>query len=109
MPGVVGETIYLPEEVEDLDEGVQGAFMKFLGSRDRHEITGCVLVSLLTGMKDGVKPTVGLLQNEDAVAHFEFLEEFGVIPARLQMTGYFLPDEGVKAFRESRTNPSATA
>lgn len=109
MPGVVGETIYLPEEVEDLDEGVQGAFMKFLGSRDRHEITGCVLVSLLTGMKDGVKPTVGLLQNEDAVAHFEFLEEFGVIPARLQMTGYFLPEEGVKAFRESRTNPSATA
>ena len=109
MPGVVGETIYLPEEVEDLDEGVQGAFMKFLGSRDRHEITGCVLVSLLTGMKDGVKPTVGRLQNEDAVAHFEFLEEFGVIPARLQMTGYFLPDEGVKAFRESLTNPSATA
>jgi hypothetical protein len=109
MPGVVGETIYLPEEVEDLDEGVQGAFMKFLGSRDRHEITGCVLVSLLTGMKEGVKPTVGLLQNEDAVAHFGFLEEFGVIPARLQMTGYFLPDEGVKTFRESRTNPSATA
>jgi len=83
--------------------------MKFLGSRDRHEITGCVLVSLLTGMKEGVKPTVGLLQNDDAVAHFEYLEEFGVIPARLQMTGYFLPDEGVKTFRESRTNPSATA
>lgn len=107
LPGVVGETIYLPEGVEDLDEGVQGAFMHFLGSRDKHEITGCVLVSLLTGLKEGVKPTLGPLQNEDAVAHFEFLEEFGVVPARLQMSGFFLSDEGVAAFRDKLKNPSA--
>jgi amino acid adenylation domain-containing protein len=109
LPDVVGETIYLPEEVEDLDEGVQGAFMKFLGSRDKNEITGCVLVSLLTGMKEGVKPTIGPLQNEDAVAHFEFLEEFGVVPARLQISGYFLPDEGVRAFRDRLKNSSTPA
>ena len=109
LPGVVGETIYLPEEVEDLDEGVQGAFMKFLGSRDKHEITGCVLVSLLTGMKPEVQPTLGTLRNEDALAHFRFLEEFGVLPARLQMSGYFLAEEGVKAFSRSGKNPSATA
>ena len=109
LPGVVGETIFLPEEVEDLDEGVQGAFMKFLGSRDKHEITGCVLVSLLTGLKEGVSPTVGPLENLDAVAHFEFLEEFGVVPARLQMTGFFLPEEGVSAFRDAQRKPTTTA
>lgn len=108
MPAVVGETIFLPEEVEDLDEGVQGAFMKFLGSRDKHEITGCVLVSLLTGLKEGVLPTVGPLQNSDAIAHFEFLEEFGVLPARLQMTGFFLSEERVTTFREVQRKPSTT-
>ena len=109
LPGVVGETIFIPEEVEDLDEGVQGAFMKFLGSRDKHEITGCVLVSLLTGLKEGVSPTIGPLENRDAIAHFEFLEEFGVVPARLQMTGFFLPEEAVTAFRDKQSKPTTTA
>ena len=80
-----------------------------VGSRDKHEITGCVLVSLLTGLKEGVSPTVGPLENLDAVAHFEFLEEFGVVPARLQMTGFFLPEEGVSAFRDAQRKPTTTA
>lgn len=109
MPKVVAETIYLPEEVEDMDDSVQMSFMKFLGSRDKSEITGCVLVSLLTGLSDDVAPTLGELENEDAVAHYEYLEELGVTPAKLQMTGFFLPEEGISAFREKQLGSSAAS
>ena len=109
MPNVVAETIYLPEDAEDVDESVQLGFMKFLGSRDRREITGCVLVSLITGMSDDVEPTLGPLENDDALAHYEYLEEIGVEPAKLQMNGYFLPEEGRSKFRDGQKDVSPTS
>lgn len=106
LPGVVGETIYLPKDLEGLDEGVQTAFLNFLGSRDRHEITGCVLASLVTGKAEGVVATVGPLENGDARAHYDYLTEFGAVPAKLQMSGFFLPEESINAFRDGKKNPS---
>jgi amino acid adenylation domain-containing protein len=109
MPDVVAETIYVPEEVEEVEEEVQASFFKFLGSRDRHEITGCVLVSLLTSQGDNVAPTLGPLENADALAHFEYLEEIMAGPARLQMSGFFLPETGVTSFRDNRRDPSTAS
>ena len=109
MPDVVGETIYLPDELEEMDDAVQMSFMKFLGSRDKQEITGCVLVSLLTGLGEDVEPTLGPLDNDDALAHYEYLDELGVTPAKLQMTGFFLPEEGVEEFRQKRLGSSTTS
>lgn len=109
MPGVVSETIYIPDEVEELSDNLETGFIQFLGSRDKHEITGCVLVSLLTGRNAAVKPTLGPLTNEDAVAHFQLLEELGIKPAKLQMSGFFLPDEKVKAFREGEKDATAAS
>lgn len=100
LPGVVGETIYLPENLDGLDETAQTAFLNFLGSRDRHEITGCVLASLVTGRKAGVEATTGPLGPVDAKAHYDYLVEFGAQPAKLQMSGFFLPEDAVTAFRE---------
>ena len=82
--------------------------MKFLASRDKREITGCVLVSLLTGA-EGVEPTLGPLENEDALAHYEHLDKLGVKPARLQMGGFFLPEEGITFFRDRRSGTSTTS
>ncbi|MCB1205280.1 MAG: amino acid adenylation domain-containing protein [Verrucomicrobiae bacterium] len=104
LSGVVGETIYLPEDLEGLDEGVQTAFLNFLGGRDRHEITGCVLASLVTGRKEGVEATLGALENDDAQAHYDYLNEFGATPAKLQMSGFFLPEEAIAAFREGKAH-----
>ncbi|MEM7602404.1 MAG: phosphopantetheine-binding protein, partial [Verrucomicrobiota bacterium] len=109
MTDVVAETIYLPEGVEEMSEAVQMSFIKFLSSRDKNEITGCVLVSLLTGLSDEVEPTLGPLENADALAHYEYLEELGVTPAKLQMTGFFLPEDGISAFREKRLGSSAAS
>lgn len=98
---VVKETIYLPEDAEEMADGLEGGFIRFLAGRDKSEITGCVLVSLLTGGKPEIKPTLGQLEVADAVAHYRYLDELGITPARLQMAGYFLPEEKIDAFRDS--------
>ncbi|MEM7601281.1 MAG: hypothetical protein AAF357_07670, partial [Verrucomicrobiota bacterium] len=108
MPELVKETIYLPEDMGDFGDGVEQRFLQFLASRDSHEITGCILVSLLTHLAEEVEPTLGLLENEDALAHYEYLEEFGVTPAKLQMPGFFLPDSGVESFRKQERGSSTT-
>lgn len=109
LPDTVSETIYLPdEEVEQLPESVQNAFLHFLGSRDRREITGCVLVSLLTGQVPGVKPTLGRVGIEDALAHYQHLEKIGVQPAKLQMNGFFLPEEKVEEFCQRETGQESS-
>ena len=106
MSNVVNETIYLPDEAEDVDESVQEAFSKFLASRDKNEITGCVLVSLLTGSNEALSSTVGPLEHKEAVAHYEALEEMGVTPAKLQMSGFFLPGKGIDSFLNNERDAS---
>ena len=100
-PGIVKETIYLPEAAETASEAAQTGLIRFLAGRDASEITGCVLVSLLTGQKPEVKATLGPLAVEDAAAHYAYLIELGIEPARLQMQGWFLPEDKVEAFGAS--------
>ena len=107
MPEVVRETIYLPEGVEEMEDAVQFSFLKFLSGRDKNEITGCVLVSLLSNLGEEIEPTLGPLENDDALAHYGFLEDMDVASARLQMAGYFLPEKGISEFREKRQGSSA--
>ena len=102
MPAVVEETVYLPEDAEELAEGMEGGFLQFLGSRDKREITGCVLVSLLTGAAKKVKATLGPLTLNDAKAHYKHLEKIGVTPAKLQMNGFFLPGDIVGRFKKKK-------
>ena len=66
-------------------------------------------MSLLTGRNAAVKPTLGPLTNEDAVAHFQLLEELGIKPAKLQMSGFFLSEEKVKAFREGEKDATTAS
>ena len=63
-------------------------------------MTGCVLASIFTGMDPEVRVTLGGLTGEDALAHYRFINSLGIDPARLQMGGYFLPDDVIQRFRE---------
>ena len=103
MNATVSETIYLPADAEEMADGLEGGFIRFLGGRDKSEITGCVLVSLLTNAKPDVKPTLGPLTVADATAHYRYLGELGIASAKLQMAGYFLPEEKLQAFRDAGT------
>ncbi len=95
----ITETFYLPERIAamaDELEQVPPAFLRFLARRDPQEITGCILVSLLTGKQPEVKPTLGPLELADTKAHYELLEKMGVTPAHLQMMGYSVSAEAVE-------------
>ena len=104
LPGTINETIHLPEAAEELagGEGLQDGLMRFLASRDPDEITGCVLVSLLTNQKPEIKPTLAPVKIEDALAHYRHLTELGIQPARLQMSGWFVPEESISAVRDAK-------
>ncbi len=103
MPGVIPETVYLPENAQALAEGMEDGFLQFLGSRDKEEMNGCILVSLLTGSDERVKATLGPVSLDDALAHYRFLESFGAAPAKFQMRGYFLPDDATDRFLRNKS------
>ncbi len=92
---IIEETIYLPENAEEMasEKGLENGFLRFLANRQPNEITGCVLVSLLTGGKADVKSTLGPLEVSDAKVHYANLVELGYGSAKLQMHGYFLSEK----------------
>ena len=62
--------------------------------------------ALVTGKAEGVVATVGPLENGDARAHYDYLTEFGAVPAKLEMSGFFLPEDSITAFRDGKKNSS---
>ena len=94
---IIEETIYLPENAEEMasENGLENGFLRFLANRQPNEITGCVLVSLLTGGKEDVKSTLGPLEAGDAKVHYTNLVELGYGSAKLQMHGYFLTEKDI--------------
>lgn len=106
MPERVKETVYLPEDAEALAAGMEVGFLQFLAGRDRNEITGCILSSLLTGVTPEVKATLGPVGLEDSLAHYRHLENLGVEPAKLQMNGFFLPDNLIDHVSNLKTSKS---
>ena len=59
-----------------------------LAGRDGHEMTGCVLASIFTGMAPEVRVTLGALSGADALEHYRFLDQLG--PAFLSQGAIFL-------------------
>jgi len=97
---LIKETIFVPEDAKQLSDDVEPHHYALLAGRDPNEITGCVLVALLTGMDSKVKPTVGPAAKPDILAHYKFLAEQGFSPARLQMQRYVLDPERMAQFRD---------
>ena len=87
------------EDVAGLLEANQ---LQSLLGRNPNEMTGCVLASLLTGMADEVKVTLGAVKAEDSLAHYRHLEKLGIKPAALQVDGYFLPEDKQAGFKGKR-------
>jgi hypothetical protein len=96
--GIIKETIFLPAAAQELAGSFDVRAMSMLAGRDPHEITGCIVVSLLTGMAKDVKATTGPVTPEDVLAHYQFLAQQGFKPAQLQMHRYRISDEKVEAF-----------
>ena len=94
----IKETIYLPQQAQALSSLIDNRHITLLAGRDPKEITGCIVVSLLTNLQKDVKPTQGPVSPEDVLAHYQFLAKRGFKPARLQMHRYFLDPKRISKF-----------
>lgn len=83
--------LYLPEWIKNnLTEDLWESDFK---PTNPHNITGCVLSSLLSSRFDDMKPTVGLVDVETCVQHYQGLERLGFQAADLHCEGYVLQVE----------------
>ncbi len=96
----IKETIYLPERTSELAGDLDLRTLGLLASREPSEITGCIVVSLLTGMEKEVKPTLGPVESPDVLAHYQFLAKQGFKPARLQMQRFAIDTPKIKRFAQ---------
>ena len=99
LPEEIKETLYLPDSIQSLTEDFNPAHLQSLLGRNPNEMTGCVLASLLTGMSEEVKVTLGPVKSEDSLAHYNHLKNLAITPAALQVDGYFLPEEKQAKFK----------
>jgi hypothetical protein len=83
------------------------AFLREL-ARDPRELTACILSSVLTDRQEGFRPTVGLAEPTDLLAHYHGLTRLGITAARPQCGTYFVPEEVVQRFRD-RFSAKSTA
>jgi acyl transferase domain-containing protein/acyl carrier protein len=100
LPAPIRETVLVPAGAEGVLEHFGVAAFREEVLRDPHELTACVLSSLLTGRPDGAfPPTLGLAELTDLVGHYRELAPLDIGPARPQCDNYFMPEEAVEHFR----------
>jgi predicted amino acid dehydrogenase len=89
-PHPIETVIHLPEWIKNnLNETL---WKEYVPTNPQH-IMGCVLSSLLSTRFDYMKPTVGFLNVETCVQHYQGLEQLGFQAADLHCEGYVLPVE----------------
>ncbi|MCT7965693.1 amino acid adenylation domain-containing protein [Laspinema sp. D1] len=90
-PDPIETVIYLPEWVKNnMTENVWSAYFE---PTNPLNIMGCVMSSLLSSRFDDMQPTVGLLDLETCVQHYQGLERLGFQAADLHCEGYVLEVE----------------
>ena len=69
-------------------------------NHDPLQITGCVLSSLLTATCEEIKPTLGKVNSDDALANYRKLVQLGFDAADLHCGEYVVADELISKFRQ---------
>jgi hypothetical protein len=105
LPAPIRETIFLPPGAEPVVQRLGDAAFRKEVARDPHELTACILSSLLTDRHEGFRATVGLADLSDLRSHYRGLQRMGITAARPQCGTYFMPEEVVRRFRENHAAP----
>jgi amino acid adenylation domain-containing protein len=95
-PEPIRQLRYLPRMVERLlGEAAAGLF----GDRDPHEITGCILSSLLSARFAELAPTLGLVDVPTCQRHYALLRQLGFEAAALHCQRAVVPGDTITSFR----------
>ena len=90
-PQPIRHISYLPHTLD-------GSLIKY-AAPDAFTITGCVLSSLLSAQFTHLKPTVGLVELEASVQHYEKLHQLGFEAADLHCDTYALTGLAIQRFQ----------
>jgi hypothetical protein len=96
-PAAIAQQRYLPEAIEAVIPPDQ---FEAITAYKPFNIAGCVLSSILSTAAVGLEPTIGEIQAETALQHYQRLEELGYGAAELHCNNYELSEVQVRAFRE---------
>ena len=96
-PHPVRRLRYLPRLVE---EKANHSYLERFSRHHPFQITGCVLSSLLSCCFPDLKPTLGLVDANEAFQHYEQLKKLGFQAAALHCRDYVLAEESVHKFRQ---------
>jgi hypothetical protein len=105
LPDPIRETVFLPPGAEAVVARLGDAAFRRELTRDPHELTGCILSSLLTDRHEGFGATVGLATLADLRSHYHGMKRLGITAARPQCGTYFVPDDVVDRFRDKFAAP----
>jgi amino acid adenylation domain-containing protein len=87
-PEMIKTVVYFPESIaRHLDERLWQSYTR---QTNPYDITGCVMSSLLSTRFGHMESTVGLLEVETCVKHYQGLEKLGFQAADLHCDGYKL-------------------
>ena len=96
-PDPIRQLIHIPRDMERAVD--PGRLTSFFGQGDPRSIGACVLSSLLTDRFEQLLPTVGLVDTEASLRHYEVLGESGFEAAALHCGSYLLAAPSVENFR----------
>jgi hypothetical protein len=95
-PEPLRQVRYVPRLLEDtLDQTLLRSFEP----SDPHEITGCILSSILSARIEHLTPTIGLVDAKRALDDYRALEDLGFEAGALRCEAHVLANEYVSAFK----------
>jgi amino acid adenylation domain-containing protein len=95
-PQPISKVEYLPHHVEKHLKIKREELVK----HNPFEITGCVFSSVLSSSFKNFKPSVGFVQLNDSLKHYDTLISLGFQAADLHCENYVLPFDAISHFRE---------
>ena len=105
LPTPATSMMYLPEEAERL---LRRANAVSLLDFDPHAITGCVLSGLLSHRYADLAPTIGEVDGEICLRHYELLHKLKFGVTDLHCEGYAIQEDSIRRFRERFGRPDGS-
>jgi amino acid adenylation domain-containing protein len=98
--------VYVPDELEPW---LKAGLVSLVARSHPRYITGCVLSGLLSARFADLAPTIGFIERQTALAHYQKLEELGFEAADLHLDDAVLDAEIIGTFRSRYGTPGSSS
>jgi hypothetical protein len=96
-PAPIHQVVYSPPL---LDQVLPANPIERLLGTQPEQITGCILSGLLTSRFESLPPTLGQVDLQSSLRHYEMLGRLGYQATALHCEEYLLPERAIQVFRQ---------